>query len=486
MDNLNKQDENDIQHLNHPLIFEVFDVVSIHNEYKITLLIKHNNHNISNYYITFTSINLNNYLSSLHNLNFAFIPLTLDSLFDNANKYKLKLQKLCTYLSTRYDILSSSISQLLFKLPTSICFPLNPQLLFSITTVNETLSSNPKLPSFTVSNIQYDTNTGLLLLSYEDLTFASTIGKFWNINDTDIMGSIVILQREYDGNFKPFFINKFTKNFDMRVSTIAYNNCDDVIYVGFENGITYTFIVDIHDMDNNDTSTQIKEGTKMKLFNERVISFEFLGCYVFVCGNESKIAVFTLNESNKNVLVNASIQKRIEGKGQLNLMYIFKDNMKLYICTNTDLILVYDILSNKMNNSQKEIELSFHILIETQGKVKGIGFNGLNEVIIAVNNGIQVDKEMVMFNGKEQNEWGEFINVCYPNGVKCFCWFEKLQLLIFGLVSGVLFVINRKGWVLQYAMQITKWAIVYMVVIEETNVLVVGDEKGNCFFIQLI
>ena len=70
--------------------------------------------------------------------------------------------------------------------------------------------------------------------------------------------------------------------------------------------------------------------------------------------------------------------------------------------------------------------------------------------------------------------------------MKCFCWFEKLQLLIFGLVSGVLFVINRKGWVLQYAMQITKWAIVYMVVIEETNVLVVGDEKGNCFFIQLI
>jgi hypothetical protein len=139
-----------------------------------------------------------------------------------------------------------------------------------------------------------------------------------------------------------------------------------------------------------------------------------------------------------------------------------------------------------MNNSQKEMELSFHTLIEIQGKVKGIGLIGLNEVIVAVNNGIQVDKEMIMFNGKEQTTWGEFVNVCYPNGVKCFCWFEKLQLLIFGLVSGVLFVINRNSWVLQYAMQITKWAIVYMVIIEETNVLVVGDEKGNCFFIQLI
>ena len=486
MDNLNKQHENDDIHLNNSIIFEVLDVVSINNEYKITLLIKHNNHNISNYYITFTSTHLNNYLSSLHNLNFTFIPFTLDSLFDSTHKYKLKLQKLFTYLSTRYDILSSSISQLFFKLPTSICLPLNPQLLFSITTVKEVASSNPKLPSFTVSNIQYDTNTGLLLLSYEDLTFASTINKFWNRNDTDIMGSIVVLQREYDVNYKPFFINKFTKNFDMRVSTIAYNTCDDVIYVGCENGIIFTFVVHIHDIGNNDMTTQIKEGTKLKLFNERVMSFAFLGCYVFVCGNVSTIAVFTFNETNENVLVNASIKKRIEGKGQLNLMYVFKDNMKLYICTNTDLILVYDILSNKLNNSQKEIELSFHTLIETQGKVKGIGLVGLNEVIVAVNNGIHVDKQMMMFNGKEPNEWGEFVNVCYPNGVKCFCYFEKLQLLMFGLISGVLFVINRKGWLLQYAMRITKWAIVYLIVIEETNVLVVGDEKGNCFFIQLI
>ena len=169
------------------------------------------------------------------------------------------------------------------------------------------------------------TNTGLLLLSYEDLSFTSTLAKFWNTTDTGIMGSIVVLQREYDVNYNPFFINKFTKNFGTRVSTIAYNTCDGVIYVGLENGITYTFTAHIHTMgQQGDVTTQIKEGTRIKLFNERVISFAFLGCYVFVCGNVSQLAVLRVDDGHKanaNVFVNASIKKRIEGKGQLSLMY---------------------------------------------------------------------------------------------------------------------------------------------------------------------
>ena len=311
------------------------------------------------YQIQFMLTEFEQFIESLSHLNYTFLP----GKKINRNKVKEDIQSKLNFLSTRFDILSCELSKIFFKLNNfdylssfkELVTENNIKLLYKFKEKEGDSSLD-----FTSSDMKYDTNTGLLMLSYEDNTILSSIGKFWSLIDSDIAGSISIYQRLFDTNNKPYFTKKLTKCFDVKASKIDINSYIDVIFVGFENGTVHSFIV-----RRNDSVINIIEGIQFKYFTTRITSFSFYNNFTFIAGAENKILVVQLTDETKRnveVIVNGSVKKRMEGKGIIKELIIQKDLNKLYIISSTNLILVYDIIIQ--NENSLIIKYAFSFLAE--------------------------------------------------------------------------------------------------------------------------
>ena len=308
------------------------------------------------YQIQFILTEFEQFIESLSHLNYTFLP----GKKINRNKVKEDIQSKLNFLSTRFDILSCELSKIFFKFNNfdslssfkELVTENNIKLLYKFKEKEGDSSLD-----FTSSDMKYDTNTGLLMLSYEDNTILSSIGKFWSLIDSDIAGSISIYQRLFDNNNKPYFTKKLTKCFDVKASKIDINSYIDVIFVGFENGTVHSFIV-----RRNDSVINIIEGIQFKYFTTRITSFSFYNNFTFIAGAENKILVVQLTDETKRnveVIVNASVKKRMEGKGIIKELIIQKDSNKLYIISSTNLILVYDIIIQNENSLIIKYAFSF-------------------------------------------------------------------------------------------------------------------------------
>ena len=503
--NINNETEEPIQNkfevaVTNPITFEV-SKISKHqnNNFQITLLIlfKH-----EQYTITFLLSDFQNYIQSIQNLKYTFIPSIEIINSSSVSVIKEKLQSMLKYLSIRYDVLNNEISKIFFKFCNIHSQPSLKQLIggsnleilyrFKINSEDQTLNYD-----FTASDVAYDTRSGLLMLSFEDRSLLSTVGKFWSIIDSEILGNIAIYQRLFDNNNKPYFTKKIFKCFDVRVSTINSNYDANSIFVGFENGTVHCFTIYIV----GDNLLSIIEGIKFKYFTNRICAFAFLGEYTFIAGTENKIMITKFGDEHKRdieVIVNASLKKRVEGKGHIENILIEPENKKLYVITTTRLILIYNIITSK-DQGEKEISIAFNSQIEAIDNIQNV-YVKPNSIFISTCNKIQFIntskkdinnnyiQNILCLDGSNDPKLSfsaQYINISINNSIESIVYFSQMQIFILGLSNGTLMSISAETLEILYSRKISEASLIRIMLLEENYVIIVGDAKGITHFIQI-
>lgn len=443
---------------------------------------------------------LQNYISTLITLKYSFIPeFYINSISDGL--LKEKIESLLNYISTRYDILANEISKIFFHFEelqniqklTSVISQQSIELLY-LFNMNEDQDPYDMHKLFECSDFTYEPKTGLLCLSYQDKSILASLGKFWNLINSEPIGGLVIYQRVFDKKMNPYFTKKVYKTFDIKTSCISIDSINGIIYVGFCNGTVCTFNITYYDTNDDDFKlTCIGEGEKFKIFNDKIACIEFYNNYTFICGVENKIDVLksgSLNDPNAkpSPVYSASLQKRMSGKGEITKIIISKSKSKMFVASNSIYILIYNIT---LSEDGTKISLVFDSVIEVQSNIKNIYYSKENELFVTLKEKVvlvEEDKRRVFdFSGD-----GEVKSLSSPylsiKGSQCILssvYFKELNILILGLNTGTLMSISTITLDIITSKKITENSIIQLVLLPETFVLIVCDICGNVFFLQI-
>ncbi len=466
-------------------------------------------------YIRETSLNdLKDYLLNIRALKFTFLPPFLrleQNLFFNINEneMKLKIQNILNYLSCRNDILNCPLSKTFFnyemcgnfskliKYIKKDIFEINFQ--FNAKSTTGVINEEAIRKGFNLSDMYFDNDSGLLILGYSDNSILSAIGKFWSIIESDILGKVVIYQRQFDTNDKAFFTQKIFKNFDVRISKVSINKNVNKILIGFENGTIQLFNINYIDNIRKTSSKLIAvtEGIKFKYLNDRISSFFSIDEYTFISSFENKIMVIKfdleIQSTDPLIALNASARKRMEGKGIIRELKINENLGKLFIISNSRVVLIYNY---KIVQDKGEVVISFHFMITYEDTIfstylcDSILFTCFKNVICYSNiEKGEVEKYNIMIELSDKNNLknysSNYLSIGYQNSIKCLLYLNKLNYIILGLESGTLLILNNKSYEIIYAKRLSTEPIIKLDFIEEQKIIVTSDDLGTIFFITI-
>jgi hypothetical protein len=352
---------------------------------------------------------------------------------------------------------------------------------------------------FNLSDIYFENESGLLILGYSDNSILSVIGKFWSIIESEVLSKVVIYQRQFDTNDKAYFTQKIFKNFDVRISKISINKTVNKILIGFENGTVQLF--NINYIENiRKTSSQliaITEGIKFKYLNDRISSFVSLDEYTFISSYENKIMVIKfdleLQTSDPLISLNASAKKRMEGKGIIKELKINENLGKLFIISNSRIVLIYHY---KINQEKSEVAISFYFMINYEESIfcsylcDNVLFSCFKNIIVYSNiekGEVESYTKLIELTDKInfKNKSSNYLSIGYQNSIKCLLFLNKNNYIVLGLESGTLLILNSKTYEITYAKRLSTESIIKLDIIQEQNIIVVGDNLGTINFITI-
>ena len=466
-------------------------------------------------YIRESSLNdLKDYLLNIRALKFTFLPpfqRLEQNLFFNIseNEITLKIQNILNYLSCRNDILNCPLSKTFFNF--EMCgnfsklikyikkdiFEINFQ--FNAKSTTGVINEEAVRKGFNLSDMYFDNDSGLLILGYSDNSILSAIGKFWSIIDSDILGKVVIYQRQFDTNDKAYFTQKIFKNFDVRISKVSINKNVNKILIGFENGTIQLFNINYIDNIRKTSSKLIAvtEGIKFKYLNDRISSFFSIDEYTFISNFENKIMVIKfdleIQSTDPLIALNASARKRMEGKGIIKELKINENLGKLFIISNSRVVLIYNY---KIIQDKGEVVISFHFMISYEDTIfstylcDSILFTCFKNVICYSNiEKGEIEKYTIMIELNDKNNIknysSNYLSIGYQNSIKCLLYLNKINYIVLGLESGTLLILNNKNYEIIYAKRLSTEPIIKLDFIDEQKIIVTSDNLGTIFFITI-
>ena len=466
-------------------------------------------------YIRESSLNdLKDYLLNIRALKFTFLPpfqRLEQNLFFNIseNEITLKIQNILNYLSCRNDILNCPLSKTFFNF--EMCgnfsklikyikkdiFEINFQ--FNAKSTTGVINEEAVRKGFNLSDMYFDNDSGLLILGYSDNSILSAIGKFWSIIDSDILGKVVIYQRQFDTNDKAYFTQKIFKNFDVRISKVSINKNVNKILIGFENGTIQLFNINYIDNIRKTSSKLIAvtEGIKFKYLNDRISSFFSIDEYTFISNFENKIMVIKfdleIQSTDPLIALNASARKRMEGKGIIKELKINENLGKLFIISNSRVVLIYNY---KIIQDKGEVVISFHFMISYEDTIfstylcDSILFTCFKNVICYSNiEKGEIEKYTIMIELNDKNNIknysSNYLSIGYQNSIKCLLYLNKINYIVIGLESGTLLILNNKNYEIIYAKRLSTESIIKLDFIDEQKIIVTSDNLGTIFFITI-
>ena len=466
-------------------------------------------------YIRESSLNdLKDYLLNIRALKFTFLPpfqRLEQNLFFNIseNEITLKIQNILNYLSCRNDILNCPLSKTFFNF--EMCgnfsklikyikkdiFEINFQ--FNAKSTTGVINEEAVRKGFNLSDMYFDNDSGLLILGYSDNSILSAIGKFWSIIDSDILGKVVIYQRQFDTNDKAYFTQKIFKNFDVRISKVSINKNVNKILIGFENGTIQLFNINYIDNIRKTSSKLIAvtEGIKFKYLNDRISSFFSIDEYTFISNFENKIMVIKfdleIQSTDPLIALNASARKRMEGKGIIKELKINENLGKLFIISNSRVVLIYNY---KIIQDKGEVVISFHFMISYEDTIfstylcDSILFTCFKNVICYSNiEKGEIEKYTIMielnYKNNIKNYSSNYLSIGYQNSIKCLLYLNKINYIVLGLESGTLLILNNKNYEIIYAKRLSTEPIIKLDFIDEQKIIVTSDNLGTIFFITI-
>ena len=466
-------------------------------------------------YIRESSLNdLKDYLLNIRALKFTFLPpfqRLEHNLFFNIseNEITLKIQNILNYLSCRNDILNCPLSKTFFNF--EMCgnfsklikyikkdiFEINFQ--FNAKSTTGVINEEAVRKGFNLSDMYFDNDSGLLILGYSDNSILSAIGKFWSIIDSDILGKVVIYQRQFDTNDKAYFTQKIFKNFDVRISKVSINKNVNKILIGFENGTIQLFNINYIDNIRKTSSKLIAvtEGIKFKYLNDRISSFFSIDEYTFISNFENKIMVIKfdleIQSTDPLIALNASARKRMEGKGIIKELKINENLGKLFIISNSRVVLIYNY---KIIQDKGEVVISFHFMISYEDTIfstylcDSILFTCFKNVICYSNiEKGEIEKYTIMIELNDKNNIknysSNYLSIGYQNSIKCLLYLNKINYIVIGLESGTLLILNNKNYEIIYAKRLSTEPIIKLDFIDEQKIIVTSDNLGTILFITI-
>jgi hypothetical protein len=239
--------------------------------------------------------------------NFEYYSIDPNNL-EEINSIILNLKNFFNYINYRFDILLNIHTKEYLKINS---FAFNEELSSTLKaeTLNKIFSFAIDTSDLTMSDFDYDSSSGILILGLEDVSILSTIGRFWSMIDYEILGSILVYQRVYDENEQPYFKKITGKSFDARVSKTVINSKLNKIYVGLDNGTIQVFTISIIEKKGKFTSTKTNTNTNntstntnsnININNNKDNNHNN-------CTNNSSGYIDIINESN---LINLNIEEK--------------------------------------------------------------------------------------------------------------------------------------------------------------------------------
>jgi len=450
-----------------------------------------------------TYIEVQKYMESLHNLKYLFLPKLLpisESGIKETNKSVLQFLR---YLNYRFDILSNSITSVFFdysKLTTLITDISNENL-------NQIYNFQlGDLNGMTLSDCIYDFDSGLLIIGLENVSFLASIGRFWSLIEYDVLGSLFIYQRLYDKEKRPYFRKLINKNFDARISKLDMCKDKNKFFVALDNGSIMIFNINKIDKtkysgDEDDFKLiVISDGHIFRYLSDRITGIANNSEILFAIGKENKLIVVNYLQ-NCELLFSGTIKKRIEGKGYPDNILYEPNSKRIIINTITNIILVYTFSSSTKfteNTARNEFKIDFLLEINCESNIKNIFVS--NAVLVI---GLETKVQFINFNSKN-NDFesniipfdGSFGNEIsnsskflilkyYSNSITTVCYINHLKLLFLGLSDGGLVAFSSKSFEVIFAKKISNSSITKLILLEENEVLLAGDENGNVNFYKL-
>lgn len=440
-------------------------------------------------------------MESLKSLNFLFLP-NLPSLSNSEiriiNKEVLDFLK---YINYRFDILSNSLTSVFFT------YSNNKELLSDITHLGFSQVYNfqmEKMSDMILSDFLYDTDNGILIIGLEDVSFLSSIGRFWSLIDYEILGNLLLFQRLFDKNKKPFFRKLVVKSFDARISKLDLCISKKRFFLGLDNGSLMIFNINKIDKSKNSIEEDenslivISEGNIFRYLSDRVTGITNSEEFLFAIGKDNKLVV--VNKENNKLLFSGSLKKRVEGKGHVNSILYDEKSCKLFISTIVNIVLIYKVNSNILSSEDKKstkktCSVEFVIEFSCDTVIKDIYVCNTNLVlgqdtqvqIINFNNqDINSEFKLISFDGKldleTSNSSKYLILKYYLNSISAICYMTKSKMLILGLSDGGLVVYSLHSFEVIFAKRICSSKIIKLILLEENEVVLAGDELGNIGF----
>jgi hypothetical protein len=512
-------------HLSNPIFTEMINFNLSKDDILYELSISYKN---EKWIINRSLLEIKNLINSLQNLKYVFfnenyfknLSITTNSNIKEINKNILNFLR---YINYRCDILSNIITRDFFEF--NKCSEPN-ELLNIIKRENLEQIFNFKIEEsdMTLSNYIYDSDTGLLILGLEDVSYLSRIGRFWTLIDYEILGNLFVFQRVFDSESRPYFRKLIFKNFDARVSKLDLNLQHNKIFVGLENGAVQIFNINKIDKNMNskpskpssnmnELSSQeekiiaINEGNNFRYLNDRITGLQCYLDFLFISNRENKLIILNYSQITPVIKFNGSLKKRIMGKGHINDIKIDSNLKKLFVITVTDKILIYDIITcNKFNTNSEstlDVKIEFFHEIDTSGNIKNTFIKG-NSIFIALENKIQIfnlgnnnllnkDKQveikenLIPLDGSLEegiSYSSKFVKLEYFSFISAVCFFTDMKLIILGLVNGTILALNSRSIEVIFAKKISEHQIKNLILLEENYIVIAGDEKGNVFFFK--
>ena len=424
---------------------------------------------------------------------------------ENFNQYNIKetnesVIDILRYINYRHDLLSNQNTHQFFSFESNDSLKKQIQSA-SITPLYFLTLDNVDM---SLSDFNYDSETGIFISALEDVSFFSRIGRFWSLIDYEILGTLFVFQRVYDKNRNPYFKKLVVKNFDARVSKLQLVTKFNKIIVGLDNGTIMIFNINVFPSLRNDSSSNedlnitISEGVHFRHFSERITGLAALSDTFVAVSKDNKIMIIDFNNRNE-VFYSASINKRIEGKGYINCVVYEESQKRLYITTITDLLLIYEVKqSPKFNNNdlKPEYRLEFIMEIKCEKYIKSL-FAKNNSVFVGLENKINFfyyNSKLNKYNSDEIHLDGSldknislssrFYKLGYNNHITAICFFNHLKLIVLGLSTGIVMAMDSKTLEVVFAKKTSEYKIVKIVLLEENYIFVVGDINANIHFFR--
>ena len=483
--NFENSDSNSNKNDNLNIISEIDFKIKLDNIQNLIFSLSLIYNNKYKYNIDINYENFQLYLNNLKNLKYTFLPINKISFISNkilSNNEELIniFSKIFLYLSSRYDILSESITKSFLCLNkweyyNELENKINNYLIkkdysFSINLDNDKLK---------ITDYIYDNELGILIINIINKNSILNLieNLFKKNNDINCM---IIFQKVMENN-KVNFIKKLIKNFDIKINKIYYHSNKKNIIISFENGYIQIFYIKKVNEEYN-----IIESNSINILNNKITSMIFYNNYCIINNIINQIIILTFNNNEYNIMLNISLKDKMNGKG-------FITNLKLYekfliLFSNTNLILFY-LIDIKNNNSINLKYLNQLILAE---KIFCCDLFK-NNLIIGYKNKITIIKNFEKFDNEKENiilkingEINEYVDIGIQNQINCICYINEINIYIIGLNTGSVLLINNFNEII-YAKKISNYSLfkICFEIYKNNNLLYIGDINGNIYFFYI-